>query len=129
MPLLQFDLIEGRNPDALQTLLDAAHRAVLKSFGVPKRDRYQIVREHKPSHMMTQDTGLNIARTRNIVVLQITTRPRSTAEKQDFYKTLCEELQTHCGIAATDVIVACVENTDADWSFGHGRAQFLTGEL
>ena len=26
-------------------------------------------------------------------------------------------------------MVSIVSNTDADWSFGNGRAQFLTGEL
>jgi len=26
-------------------------------------------------------------------------------------------------------MVTLVENSDEDWSFGHGRAQFLTGEL
>jgi len=29
----------------------------------------------------------------------------------------------------TDVMVSLVENGDEDWSFAHGRAQFLTGEL
>jgi hypothetical protein len=28
-----------------------------------------------------------------------------------------------------DVVVSVVENTQADWSFGFGQAQFLTGEL
>lgn len=28
-----------------------------------------------------------------------------------------------------DLIVSITENSDEDWSFGHGRAQFLTGEL
>jgi hypothetical protein len=28
-----------------------------------------------------------------------------------------------------DIIVCIVTNSDADWSFGNGRAQFLTGEL
>lgn len=28
-----------------------------------------------------------------------------------------------------DLIVSLVENSDADWSFGAGRAQFLTKEL
>jgi len=27
------------------------------------------------------------------------------------------------------VVVSIVENSDADWSFGLGRGQFLTGEL
>ncbi len=129
MPHLRFDLIEGRTDTELQSLLDATHRAVLQEFGVPRRDRYQIVHEHKASRMIVEDTGLNIQRTEKIVSLLITTRPRSTAEKQNFYKTLCDELETHCGIAPSDVMVALVENKDEDWSFGHGRAQFLTGEL
>jgi hypothetical protein len=29
----------------------------------------------------------------------------------------------------TPLISAVVTNSDADWSFGNGRAQFLTGEL
>ncbi|HAB24803.1 MAG TPA: tautomerase family protein, partial [Pantoea sp.] len=43
MPLLQFDVIQGRSESELRTLLDAAHRAVLTAFQVPERDRYQIV--------------------------------------------------------------------------------------
>jgi hypothetical protein len=62
-------------------------------------------------------------------MLQITTRPRTTDEKTAFYRELCGELERVCGIAPTDVMVNFVENTDADWSFGFGRAQFLTGEL
>ncbi|MCS5947024.1 4-oxalocrotonate tautomerase family protein [Klebsiella variicola subsp. variicola] len=41
MPLLTFDLIEGRTEQEIRTLLDAAHRAVLRAFEVPERDRYQ----------------------------------------------------------------------------------------
>jgi hypothetical protein len=129
MPLLRFDLIEGRSEAELQALLEATHKTVLAAFGVPSRDRYQIVHEHKPTRMIALDTGLGIARTRNFVSLQITTRPRSTAEKQNFYRLLCENLEADCAIAPSDVMVSCVENKDEDWSFGHGRAQFLTGEL
>jgi len=40
MPLLRFDLTEGRTDDEISALLDAAHRAVLEAFGVPVRDRF-----------------------------------------------------------------------------------------
>lgn len=129
MPLLRFDLIEGRTPTELQTLLDAAHRAMLAAFKVPPGDRYQIVNEHLPSHMIIEDTGLGIPRTQNVVFLQVTTRPRGKDLKQTFYKLLVEELDKSCGIAPSDVVVSMVSNTDEDWSFGLGRAQFLTGEL
>jgi hypothetical protein len=38
-------------------------------------------------------------------------------------------LKESCGIAESDVIVSIVTNSAADWSFGNGRAQFVTGEL
>ena len=129
MPLLKFDLIEGRNEQEITTLLDAAHRAVLAAFKVPQRDRYQIVTEHKPYHFMIQDTGLNIERTRSLVVLTVVTSPRSTESKQAFYAELTRELEESCGIAPSDVIVSIVGNTTADWSFGNGVAQYVTGEL
>jgi hypothetical protein len=129
MPLLRFDLIEGRTDAELQALLDAAHRAMLAAFRVPERDRYQIVNEHKPSRMLVEDTGLGIARTDKVVVVQVITRPRGKAAKQTFYRLLVEELQQSCGIAPSDVMVSMVENTDEDWSFGLGRAQFLEGDL
>ena len=129
MPLLRFDLIEGRTDAELQALLDAAHRAMLEAFKVPEGDRYQLVHEHKPSRMIVEDTGLGISRTKNVVFLQVTTRPRPRAQKEEFYRLLTQELETSCGISPSDVVISMVSNTDEDWSFGHGRAQFLTGEL
>jgi len=129
MPLIRFDLLEGRTDAELKTLLDAAHEAMLEAFKVPAGDRYQIVTEHKPSRMIIEDTGLGIPRTKDVVAVQVFTRPRSEEAKQDFYRLLTEKLQAACGIAPSDVMVSCMVNSDADWSFGHGRAQFLTGEL
>ncbi|KQP59387.1 tautomerase family protein [Methylobacterium sp. Leaf112] len=129
MPLIRFDLIEGRTEAELKTLLDAAHEAMLEAFRVPAGDRYQIVTEHKTSRMIVEDTGLGIPRTKDVVVVQVFTRPRSQEMKQDFYRLLTEKLEAACGIAPADVMVSCMVNSDADWSFGHGRAQFLTGEL
>ncbi len=129
MPLLRFDLIEGRTDEELKALLDAAHRAMLEAFQVPVRDRYQIVHEHKASRMIVEDTGLDIPRTKKVVFLQVTSRPRKREQKETFYWLLCEELERSCSIAPSDVVVSIVENTDEDWSFGLDRGQFLTGEL
>lgn len=129
MPLLRFDLVEGRSEAELKALLDAAHRAMLAAFGVPERDRYQIVTEHPRSHMVIEDTGLGIARSDKLVVVQVTTRRRKKKQKEAFYRLLCEEPERACGIPPTDVVVTMVENRDEDWSFGLGRAQFLTKEL
>ena len=50
------------------------------------------------------------------------------AQKTTLYTKLVEELKTY-GIAQNDNVVSIVTNSDVDWSFGNGRAQFLTGEL
>ena len=129
MPLIRFDLVEGRTDAELKTLLDAAHRAMLAAFKVPERDRYQIVHEHKRSHMIVEDTGLGIERSDKIVVVQVVSRARNKQEKVAFYENLCEELERACGIAPSDLMVSIVDNSDEDWSFGFGRAQFLEGDL
>jgi phenylpyruvate tautomerase PptA (4-oxalocrotonate tautomerase family) len=129
MPLLRIDIIEGRSEAELKELLDAVHGATLAAFKVPERDCYQIVHEHRAAEMRIEDTGLGIPRTERIVMVQVTTRPRSRFEKQNFYELLCQELLQRCGVKASDVVVSITEDADEDWSFGYGRAQFITGEL
>ena len=129
MPLLIFDVIEGRSDAQLQTLLDAAHRAVLSAFEVPVRDRYQIVHENKAKHMVIEDTGLNLTRTRNLVVVRVMTSPRPEEQKQKFYAELSRELKESCGIEGSDLMVSITTNSKGDWSFGNGVAQYLTGDL
>jgi phenylpyruvate tautomerase PptA (4-oxalocrotonate tautomerase family) len=129
MPLLRIDVIEGRTEAELRELLYAIHCAMLAALKVPERDRYQIVPQHPAAEMKIEDTGLGIPRTERIVMVQVTTRPRTQLEKQNFYELLCQELLQHCGVKASDVFVSITQNADEDWSFGYGRAQFITGEL
>ncbi len=129
MPLVRVDALEGRSKDDIKCILDAVHRAVLSAFEVPQRDRYQIYEEHPESNFIVEDTGLGIQRTKNVVIVTVFSRPRTQEAKQAFYSDLCQELKTSCDINPSDVVVCVVPNTDSDWSFGNGRAQFITGEL
>ena len=129
MPLLRFDVIEGRSEEELKTLLDTAHNAMVEAFDVPERDRYQIVHTHKAHEMVIQDTGLGFERSKDIVLISVTSKTRTEEKKQRLYRLLAERLQANCGLAPTDLMVSIVENDAADWSFGLGEAQFLTGKL
>jgi hypothetical protein len=129
MPLIRIDAYEGRSPEEITALLDAAHRAMLSAFGVPQRDRYQIYQEHKSHCMIVEDTGLGIERGRDVVIFTVTSMPRTLKMKQRFYTELCRELEANCGIESRNVMVAITSNSEADWSFGLGRPQFVTGEL
>jgi phenylpyruvate tautomerase PptA (4-oxalocrotonate tautomerase family) len=129
MPLLYFDMIRGRGPDEVRKLLDTAHAAVVEAFEVPERDRYQVVNNHDPGELVALDTGLGIERTDRLVIIRVVSRRRTSEQKQRLYEVLAARLQRDCGLAPTDLIVSITENDDEDWSFGRGRAQFLTGEL
>jgi glyoxylase-like metal-dependent hydrolase (beta-lactamase superfamily II) len=128
MPFLRVDAYEGRSKEQVKEVLDAIHRAVLSAFGVPLRDRYQVYQEHSEANFIVQDTGLGINRSKNVIFIGITSRQRTDAQKTTFYAKLVEELKC-IGIEQNDIVVSIVTNSDADWSFGNGRAQFLTGEL
>ncbi|GLQ88245.1 tautomerase family protein [Dyella flagellata] len=129
MPLLKFDVITGRNDQELRTILDTTHQAMVEAFEVPATDRYQSVTQHRPAEMVLEDTGLGFRRSDKVVVLTVISRRRTEPQKQKFYRLLAERLHEKCGLSPDDLIVSIVENSDADWSFGHGRAQFLTNEL
>ncbi len=80
MPLLYIDLIEGRTPSEVTALLDAIHDAVVDAFGVPPRDRYQVVHTHPAHEIVAWDTGLGIDRSSRLVVVargEPATHPRN----------------------------------------------------
>jgi Tautomerase enzyme len=96
---------------------------------VPPRDRYQIVSTHPANEIVAWDTGLGIDRSSRLVILHVVSRRRSSEMKQRFYELAAANLAARCGLEPADLIVAVTENDDEEWSFGYGRAQFLTGEL
>jgi hypothetical protein len=79
--------------------------------------------------MIALDTGLGFERSRNFVMIEIVSRSRPKKQKIEFYRALNERPKAKCGKSPEDVMLNFVTNSDEDWSFGFGRAQFITGEL
>lgn len=129
MPLLTIDVLKGRSNDELKLLLDTIHSAVVDAFQVPERDRYQIVNQHEPNEMVIQDTGLGFNRSNEVVVIRMVSKRRTSEQKEMFYALTQDRLERHLKLAPKDLMISIVENDNADWSFGFGRAQFVTGEL
>jgi phenylpyruvate tautomerase PptA (4-oxalocrotonate tautomerase family) len=129
MPLVRIDVIKGRSPAQLRALADGVHDALVEAFDVPDRDRYHVITEHDPAHLVLLDTGLGIERSRNVVLLQITQQGRDRAKKAAAYARLAAVLGERGLAAPQDLVISVVGNGREDWSFGYGRAQFETGEL
>ncbi|MBY8909183.1 tautomerase family protein [Salinicoccus roseus] len=129
MPLLKFHMYEGKSEEEITKILDVTHDAMVKSFNVPNSDRYQLVHEHKKYQMVIEDTGLDYERTDNFVLIHIISRTRTEKQIKAFYANAAKALEEQCGIKATDLMFSISPNNDEDWSFGEGKAQFLTGDL
>ncbi|HSU45519.1 MAG TPA: tautomerase family protein [Arthrobacter sp.] len=129
MPLVRIDVNEGRSAEELQQLSRGIHEAVLAEYGIPERDYFHILTEHPQGQIFAQDAGLGFERTRGVVMIQVFTQGgRSQAAKQGLFAAVAEKL-AEVGVAGEDVFIGYVENAAGDWSFGFGRAQYVTGEL
>ena len=129
MPLIRFDMLKGRSEKEIKKILDVSHKVAVDVFHIPQGDRYQIVNQHHAYEMIMEDTGLGFERSENRLLITVTTRQRTTEQKKDFYDKLVLALKQECEIEPEDIMFSMIINDDEDWSFGFGRAQFLTGEL
>jgi phenylpyruvate tautomerase PptA (4-oxalocrotonate tautomerase family) len=129
VPLVRIDVNEGRSKEDLQRLSRGIHDAILGEYGIPERDYFHILTEHPQGQIFAQDAGLGFERTRGVVMIQIFTQGgRSQEAKQRLFAAVADKLG-EVGVAGEDVFIGYVENTAGDWSFGFGRAQYVTGEL
>ncbi|AMM31821.1 tautomerase [Sinomonas atrocyanea] len=129
MPLVRIDVAAGRTPEQLARISRAIHEAILAEYRIPERDYFHIVTEHAPGQIVAQDAGLGFERSSGVVMVQIFTQGgRSQEAKGALFAAVARNLGD-AGVAGEDVFIGYVENTAGDWSFGFGRAQYVTGEL
>ncbi|WP_285042544.1 tautomerase family protein [Plantibacter sp. LMC-P-059a] len=129
MPLVKIDLTTGRDAANVREISNAIHEAIVSVYRIPPRDRFQIVTEHPAGQIIAEDAGLGFERSGGVVMIQIfTQRGRSDEAKQALYAAVADRL-AEVGVDGADIFIGYVENGPQDWSFGFGRAQYLTGEL
>ncbi|MDR7084428.1 hypothetical protein J2X01_003738 [Arthrobacter ginsengisoli] len=129
MPLVRIDVNQGRSPEQLQVISRSIHEAILAEYGIPERDYFHVLTEHPRGQIFAQDAGLGFERTPEVVMIQIFTQAgRGQGAKQSLFAAIAAKLAA-AGIAGEDVFIGYVENAAGDWSFGFGRAQYVTGEL
>jgi phenylpyruvate tautomerase PptA (4-oxalocrotonate tautomerase family) len=126
MPLIRISLRAGQPAERRRAIADAVHQALVEATDVPADDRFQIVTEHPAAALIYDRQYLGIARSDDLVIVQIAwRRGRTVAMKRALYQRIAERLRDAAGVRPEDVFVTLVENELADWSFGHGVAQYV----
>jgi 4-oxalocrotonate tautomerase len=128
MPLVRISVLKGKRPAWRQQLGEAVHEALVKTINVPAQDRFQVLSEHEPGDLVYDPGYLGVARSNDIVIIQITlSLGRTLAQKRALYRRIADNL-ARVGLRREDVWINLVEVPKENWSFGLGEASYAEPE-
>src|ERR1700753_857438 len=112
MPFARIDLAEGPSDDYRQTIGNVVYDAMIDKLGVPERDRFQVINEHRAQNFIFDPDYLGIHRSDDCVFIQLTLLGGRTLEqKSAFYKAVADGLHERLGMRREDVVINLVENS------------------
>jgi 4-oxalocrotonate tautomerase len=124
MPLVRIDLRKGK-PAAYREAVSRIVHESLVGVGVPKDDRFQVIGEHGAENFVFDPNYLDIRRSEDLVIVQITwNEGRTVEQKKALYKAIADGLADKLSLRREDVFVSLVEVKRENWSFGNGVAQY-----
>lgn len=127
MPLVRISLLAGKSDAQKHKIADAVHRALVETISIPAQDRFQIITEHANADFIFDPQYLNIQRTNDLVIIQITMSAGRTLEvRKLLYRRIADLLHQEAGLRKEDVFINLVETAKENWSFGNGEAQYAT---
>jgi len=125
MPLIHIALRAGKPEAYRQAIFDSLYRAMRETFNVPEDDQFMTIREHDAANFRYSASYLGVARSDDLVLIQITANNTRTLEqKKALFRRIAELLRQSPGIRPEDVLVNLLEVAKENWSLGHGLAQY-----
>lgn len=125
MPLIRISLRKGKSTEYVCIIADQIYEAMRETFDVPADDIFMIVNEHDDHQFIYSRDYMDIARSDDFVIIQMTvSNARTTEKKKALYARIAEKLSTSPGLRREDVFVNLVDVTKDNWSFGNGLAQY-----
>ena len=127
MPLVRVSLRRGKPAAYRKAIVVGVYDAMRATFDVPEEDRFMVISEHDEADFSYSASYLGIARTDDLVLIQITANnTRPLARKKALYRAIAENLSKNPGMRPEDVFINLVEVLPENWSFGNGIAQYAT---
>ena len=125
MPLLHISLRAGKPEAYRQAIFDGLYQAMRETFNVPEDDQFMTITEHDAANFRYGASYVGVARSDDLVFIQITANNTRTVEqKKALFRRIVERLGESPGIREEDVFVSLVEAAKENWSLGHGLAQY-----
>jgi phenylpyruvate tautomerase PptA (4-oxalocrotonate tautomerase family) len=125
MPLTRIALRAGKPAQYRKALTDSIQRSLVDTFNVPKDDIFMLITEHEDGNFVYDKQYLNVERSDDLVIIQITlNNTRTLEQKKALYKRMADELAESPGLRREDVFINLVEVLKENWSFGNGIAQY-----
>lgn len=125
MPLTRISLRAGKAPAYRCAVMEQVYQAMRETFDVPEEDRFMTMSEHDGASFDFGRNYLDIARSDDLVIIQITANNTRTLEqKKALFARLAERLSSDPGLRPEDIFINLVEVPKENWSFGHGLAQY-----
>ena len=125
MPLVRIALRRGKPAAHIQALRNGVYQAMRETFNVPENDRFILISQHDADEFDYDPNYLGIARSDDLVIVQITCNGGRTVEqKQALYRGIAEKFSNDAGLRPEDVFINLVEVVKENWSFGNGIAQY-----
>src|ERR1700761_9516407 len=118
MPLVRIDVRKGKDAAYRQEIGRVVYEAMV-GVGVPQNDRFQIIAEHDAGNFIYDPSYLGIARTDDLVIIQITWNEGRTVEQKKALKSFADGLAKSPGVRIEDVFINLVEVKKENWSFGN----------
>ncbi|WP_454829196.1 tautomerase family protein [Paraburkholderia xenovorans] len=125
MPLTRIALRAGKPVEYRKALTESIQRSLVETFNVPKDDIFMLITEHEAGNFVYDSQYLNVERSDDLVIIQITlNNTRTLEQKKTLYKRMADELAESPGLRREDVFINLVEVLKENWSFGNGIAQY-----
>ena len=126
MPLARISMRRGKSAAYRKAILEGLYQAMRETFDVPERDRFMTSPNMtKTISFMTRTISASSAATISFYIQLTVSNTRSIAQKQNLYRRIVEKLTANPGLRPEDIFINLVEVLPANWSFGHGEAQYV----
>ncbi len=125
MPFVQISMRAGKLASYRTALIDGFYQAMRDALQVPEDDQFITITEHDPVNFRYGARYLDVARSDDLLYIQITVfNTRTVEQKKALYQRAVELLGLNPGVRREDIFISVLEAAKENWSLGNGAAPF-----